>query len=115
MKDKTKSQRMAKAAYDVANQSGIQGFAQDFPTLVHSCGLAQAFVFAKAKGHSDYRKAITHVLNEAGWDFATDVALEQIILSAPVIEYIRLSRDALLAAEWIKRYAEAYSKEAAHA
>mgnify|MGYP000712036714 CR=1 FL=1 len=113
MKKQTRSQRMAQAAFTVANGKDYKGFAREFPTLVHSCGLAQAFVFAKAKKQTTYREGLTQVLRAAGCTGAeTDSALErEICEKLTVPQYLRLSRDALAAAVWIKRFCEADKKE----
>lgn len=89
-------------------------FAREFPALVHSCGLAQAVAFAKAKGahQLEYLNDLTHVLKAVGHFEATSpdslsIATREHSISA----YIRLSRDALLAAGWMKRFVEARGEE----
>jgi CRISPR-associated protein Cmr5 len=111
---------MAHAAY-----SGVQGrsrgkedyrkeyrsFAREFPTLVHQCGLAQALAFAQAaqgRHQADYVNDLAGVLKAAGHkgvDGAKELAEQT--RSLPVTGYVRLSRDALAAAVWLKRYVEA--------
>ncbi len=108
---KTKNQTMAQKAFEVVNGQNFGSFAREFPTLVHSCGLAQAFVYAKAKNEKAYREALAKVLKAAKWAEAeNDAILETKMLGMSVSTYIRLSRDALAAAVWIKRYCEAEGK-----
>ena len=115
----TKSQRMAQTAFQRVQQRGQQSekyrkeyrsFAREFPTLVHQCGLAQAVAFAQAKGdhQADYGNDLAAVLAGAGHaDLANLDALADQTRALPVTGYVRLSRDALDAAVWLKRYVEA--------
>lgn len=109
---------MAHAAYQrVAQQSPAKefaSFAREFPALVHSCGLAQAVAFALAKGgHQErYLNDLAAVLQAAGYSAITSHdQLAETTRSAPVTTYLRLSRDALLAAVWLKRYVEAVGEQ----
>jgi len=115
----TRSQRMAAtAAARVTARAagdGYRAFAREFPTLVHTCGLAQAVAFAQAKGaksadHRNYLDDLAAVLVAAGYAVATSGSeLEKYLRAAgtAVPEYVRVSRDAIDAAVWLKRYAEA--------
>ena len=66
----TRSQRLAQAAYArIANgipSKEFASFAKMFPALIHTCGLAQAVAFAKAKKRTDYIDDLTQVLWAAG-------------------------------------------------
>jgi CRISPR/Cas system CMR-associated protein Cmr5 small subunit len=77
---------------------------------MHQCGLAQAVAFAQAKGDHqvDYANDLASVLKAVGHDNITsaDVLATQ-TRSLPMNGYVRLSRDALDAAVWLKRYVEA--------
>lgn len=120
-----RSQRMAQAAFKVVQQRGrgrenyrkeYRSFAREFPTLVHQCGLAQAVVFAQAKkDHQlDYVTDLAAVLTAVGHaDVASVEALAARTRSLPVAAYVRLSRDALDAAVWLKRYVEALFEDKA--
>lgn len=117
----TRSQRMAATAAEcVAKRkptpsAEYRSFAREFPTLVHTCGLAQAVAFAQAKGaksadHRNYLDDLAAVLVAAGYAAAaTGPALGDHLRAAgmTVPEYVRVSRDAIDAAVWLKRYAEA--------
>lgn len=110
----TNSQKMAQKAYE-----RIQGrrpnreftsFTREFPSLVHSCGLAQAVAFARAKKkhQSDYLEDLAAVLAAAGHSGMSSIdELERAAREQPMTAYVRLSRHALQAAGWLKRYVEA--------
>lgn len=111
----TKDQKMAQTAYDcVVNRKGdknfnfddYSNFAYAFPTLIHSCGLAQAMAFASAKGKGDYVADLQAVFDQV--DKAGD--LRERSRKAPLPEYTRISRHALAAASWLKRYCQAEDK-----
>lgn len=104
---RTKEQQMAQAAFErvQGRSSGFEeysSFALAFPSLVHSCGLAQALAFAQAKGRADYLSDLERVLGEdGGGDLCTRSR------EAELMEYMRLSRRVLMASSWIKRYCQA--------
>lgn len=116
----TNSQKMAQAAY-MAVRKRVDGtalpekyasFARSFPSLVHSCGLAQAIAFAKAKDHGQYLEDLAGVLKKIGHDESSSTEdLERATRESPVMAYVRLSRNALQAAGWLKRYVEALQTE----
>ncbi len=110
----TNNQKMAQEAWRrVAERkpsTEFRSFAREFPSLVHSCGLAQAVAFARTKKqhHADYLEDLSAVLKVVGHtETATVDGLERATRDNSVPAYIRLSRNALLAAGWLKRYAEA--------
>ena len=112
---KTRSQTMAQAAYRrISARNGgkpsdeYATFAKKFPALIHSCGLAQAVAFAEAKNEKAYLDDLVNVLREAGYTTISSIkALADRSRNASLTEYMRLSRDALAAASWLKRYVEA--------
>jgi CRISPR-associated protein Cmr5 len=116
----TNNQRMSRMAFqriaDRRPNKEFASFAREFPTLVHSCGLAQAVAFARAKhGHQEqYLRDLAAVLEAAG--HATLGSVEQLATATrehPVSSYLRLSRDALMAAVWLKRHVEATAESSA--
>jgi CRISPR-associated protein Cmr5 len=116
----TNSQKMAQIAYQrIENRKPtkeFRSFAREFPTLVHSCGLAQAVAFAQAKKkqehHVHYLEDLTKVLSAISHGPSLEVdALAKATRDLPIVEYLRLSRDALTAAIWLKRYVEAAATE----
>lgn len=125
----TNSQKMAQVAYQRVHQrfkgkkatDKFASFARNFPSLVHSCGLAQSVAFGKARDkgkkeeHYDYLEDFAAVLVAAGHSDVTSVdQLEHAVRTLPVSAYVRLSRHALQAAGWLKRYVEAV-EETPHA
>ena len=110
---RTKEQQMAQAAFErvQGRSSGLEfevysSFALAFPSLVHSCGLAQALAFAQAKGRADYLSDLENVLGEdVGENGGGDLCKRS--REAELMEYMRLSRRALAASSWIKRYCQA--------
>lgn len=114
----THSQKMAQAAYlrivERNPSEAFVSFAREFPSLVHSCGLAQAVAFAKAKKehHKQYLEDLAAVLSATGHtDAASMDNLETATRENSVLAYVRLSRSALQAANWLKRYVEAMEGE----
>jgi CRISPR-associated protein Cmr5 len=104
---------MAQSAYKQVSErkpsKEYTSFARDFPTLVHSCGLAQTLAFALAKkGHQlDYANDLANVLTAAGLPGVESAErLSDKARSVGVVEYLRLSRAGLTAAVWLKRYVE---------
>ncbi|GHS92395.1 hypothetical protein AGMMS50276_00170 [Synergistales bacterium] len=106
---KTYDQKMAEQAFKCVNSANkrdkveeYRSFALSFPSLVHSCGLVQAVAFAEIKNR-DYLKDLVAVLNEV--EKETDLASKS--REAQVVDYMRISRHALSAASWLKRYVQA--------
>ena len=106
----TKEQSMAqKAFFRVSERQGdsdfsdYKSFALAFPSLIHSCGLVQAVSFACAKKKDKYVEDLQAVFNEI--DHAGNLAVRS--REASIMEYMRISRHALSAASWIKRYCQA--------
>ena len=86
-----------------ADFNEYKSFALSFPSLIHSCGLVQAVAFAKAKSKDNFIEDLQAVFNAI--DDAGD--LQRRSREANVIEYMRISRHAISAASWIKRYCQA--------
>ena len=109
---RTREQRMAEAAFlrveERTKGSGATeylSFANSFPSLIHSCGLVQAVSFAQAKGKDDLLKDLAAVLGKP---------LDELTVKSrtkPLSPYMLLSREALAAAGWLKRYAQALIKD----
>ena len=113
----TYSQRMAQAAYRCLEERhhdpDFCSFARSFPSLIHACGLAQSIAFAGAKKKGQYLDHLAQVLRAAGVpNISTTAEFEAMTRNTEVLPYVRLSRAALQAASWLKRYAEAMSEVA---
>lgn len=113
---RTRKQEYAERAFDAVTrrQPGeyddsreYLAFARSFPTLLHTSGLAQACAFASARGghHVDVLKDTVAVVGNLG----PEAFLERCRRSE-VPEYMALYRKTLMAASWVKRYAEALLK-----
>ncbi len=114
----TNSQKMAQTAYQQVltrrPSREFVSFAREFPALVRSCGLAQAIAFAKAKKQhqAQYLQDLAAVLHAIGHaEAASADDLERATREHPVPSYLRLSRNALQAAGWLKRCVEAVEQE----
>jgi CRISPR-associated protein Cmr5 len=115
----TNCQKIAQAAYRLIAARELPqefvSFARSFPSLIHACGLAQAVAFAMAKQQKEYREYVSDlaaVLHEAGHaEAASANSLAQATREHSVLAYVRLSRNALQAAGWLKRYVEAVKPE----
>ena len=113
----TRSQKFAQAAFArIANHGNPNkeyiSFAKKFPALIHTCGLAQAVAFALAKKKKEYVEDLAAVLKASGHPEASSAeALQKQTHDQPLSGYLRLSRDAINAAGWLKRYAEAAGED----
>ena len=110
----SRNQAVSQIAFEkVSNRQGkpeeeqYGRFAKSFPCLIHTCGLTQALAYADAKKHKEYLEDLAKVLNQKNADAMMKASREK-----QVTEYLRFSRDAINAAGWLKRYAEAMLKGA---
>ncbi|WP_037586643.1 type III-B CRISPR module-associated protein Cmr5 [Stenoxybacter acetivorans] len=115
----TRQQQWARIAFEQvssyiekkdADKKKYRSFARSFPSLVHSCGLAQAIAFAQAKEKEERTILLEH-LNKIIYKDTPGKKLEDKYLSTDVLDYIHLSRQVLDVAGWLKRYAEALIEE----
>lgn len=118
----TRSQKLAQIAFPCIQQRHSKlsekqfkeyvSFAKKFPALIHTCGLAQAVAFALAKQEADYISDLTAVIRAAGHTEITDSEpLHHHARQQELGGYLRLSRDAINAASWLKRYVEAAGED----
>lgn len=110
----TKEQLMAQEAYErVITRSNeedfdeYKSFALSFPSLIHTCGLVQAVAFAEAKDKGGYIDDLQKVFDRT--DNAGDLRAKS--REAHVMEYMRITRHAITAAGWLKRYCQACENE----
>lgn len=123
----TRSQRFAQVAFariqerkKALNAEGFKEystFSKKFPSLIHTCGLAQAVAFASAKKENDYLDDLTQVLqatqNQTSQNSRirdTSKFLEE-TRTLELAGYLLLSNEALVAAGWLKRYVEALQEK----
>ena len=109
-----RTQQYALAAYTriqaVKNQAHVKEYgalALQFPVMVLQSGLAQASGFLLAKGkvhHLAYLNDLAEILGFGGDQKAKD--LHRRIIASDLATCQRLTRNALDAAAWLKRYAQ---------
>ncbi|MFB3764599.1 MAG: type III-B CRISPR module-associated protein Cmr5 [Methanotrichaceae archaeon] len=107
-KTQTRQQKRAQTAYECisSRKKGDKDYSQlakRFPALVQSCGLAQSLAFVAAKEGStgeDYMVHLAQVMNEEG-------DLGALSRNSELMEYQRLTYEAIESATWLKRYSEA--------
>jgi CRISPR type III-B/RAMP module-associated protein Cmr5 len=118
----TKKQIRAEVAYDCVNKKVHKDadnsqkeeerkyvqLARSFPALVHTCGLVQAIAFVIAKEKETGKDYLRHLATVMPVDPKT---LAEKSRTAHLLEYQRLTRDAMDSAAWLKRYAETLLKE----
>ena len=121
----TRSQRMATEAHQVVDKrrdlngenagytnKEYKSVARGYPSFLHTCGLVQALTFSKSKQkpeHTHIIEDLQNVLRKAGALSQNDDLLVR-ATSADTSAYILLHAQAIEAAVWIKRYAEAFAK-----
>ncbi len=117
---RTRAQRQAEAALAVIQsrrsapekeRKEYKARADSFPVLVLQSGLAQAvgFMLAKAAKSVAYERYLNDLATMLG--FADGAALQQRAISAELRDYRQLTREALAAASWLKRFGQAYLAE----
>lgn len=112
----TRQQKRAEKAHTCVSGKQSSGDAEEylrlaksFPALVHTCGLVQALAFVHAKDNKARTGAtyLGHLSQVMIVDLPKDTTLEDESQKAGLIEYQYLSMEAIEAATWLKRYAEA--------
>lgn len=107
----TRDQKYAKAAFpkvngqkNAATEKGYRTVALGFPVMVLQSGLVQAAGFLLAKNgpeHQAYLRDLSSILGfTSGQDFHTK------LVDSQLAEYQLLTRKALEAASWLKRYTQ---------
>lgn len=111
-----RSKKYAETAYPMVNEikgqdieAKYRTLALTFPTMIMQSGLAQAIGFLMAKGEKEHKALLNHLTNLLG--FATADALHSAVLSSNIVKYQLLTRDAIEASSWLKRYTQALLKK----
>jgi CRISPR-associated protein Cmr5 len=113
----TRNQKLAQAAFARVAARGTPDkeyftAARKFPALIHTCGLAQALVFAQTKMEAGYIEDLATLLKACGHpEITSATAFYEQAQSRELGGYVRLSRDTLAAASWLKRYSEAAGED----
>lgn len=116
MPEPTRGQIRAQKAFECVTQikndndnkleAEYKRFSKRFPSLISGCGLIQAVAFAKVKAPKRFLAHLADVMGQGNEEILADHARNN-----PVNEYQHLTREALTASSWIKRYAEAILKD----
>lgn len=114
---KIRTHDYAKRAYPLVESlvnDEIEGkyrtLALNFPTMILQSGLAQAIGFLKAKGKAEHQKLLAHI-EEILYPNSQNPDLPEQVLNSDVVNYQRLTRNALDASSWLKRYTQALLKK----
>lgn len=114
----TRQQRLAQLAYQqVSSKKGQpieEAFARvcrSFPALIHNSGLCQAVAFAESKDQGKDKEFGQYLLSLSAILGIDRDHFTQESRTADVLRYQRLTHEALMAASWLKRYAEALLKD----
>ncbi len=106
-----RTHKYAKNAYPLVNrlkgseiETQYRTLALNFPTMIMQSGLAQAIGFLKAKDKEEHAQLIQDMADLLGYHNFTD--MHEAILKSNVTEYQLLTRQALEASGWLKRYTQ---------
>jgi CRISPR/Cas system CMR-associated protein Cmr5 small subunit len=108
-----RSHDLVKAASEAtATWDKYRTFCMKGPTLLQQSGLMQTSVFCSSRSDEGARTWLEHVTAVMNPGIARDKLpnLAERARKAPLAEYLALSRDALDAATWLRRYAMAFDK-----
>lgn len=123
-----RSQKMAQAAYPLVArlqrsnlESKYRTLALTFPTMILQSGLSQAVGFLMAKDKEEHAELLNHLSELLGYkrhDNNSEASLKKnreafhsAILKADFSQYQLLTRKALDASSWLKRYTQALLKK----
>lgn len=97
---------LVEAIQNTSMEVKYRTLALTFPTMIMQSGLAQAIGFLKAKGESHHQTMLEHLTKLLDHQ-VTSEQLYQNILKSDIIEYQLLTRKAIEASSWLKRYTQA--------
>lgn len=113
---RTRSQEWAQKAYEKVREADrgegrkeYRDMALKFPVLVRQAGLAQALAFVDSRGKEAHRALGNDLAQVLGYENLR--ALAEAARKAELLQYLRLTREVLGAAEWFKRFAQALIEE----
>ena len=111
----TRDQKYAKAAFpkvkaqeNAATEKGYRTLALNFPVMILQSGLTQATGFLMAKGGSEHTAYLNDLAGILGQN--SGKALHDAVVSSTLPQYQQLTRKALEASAWLKRYTQALLK-----
>ncbi len=107
-----RTQKYAEKAYplvdsvkNTAMEAKYRTLALTFPTMIMQSGLAQAIGFLMAKGEEHHTKLLKHLA--ALLNYADIQQLHNEVRSSGIADYQLLTRKAIEASSWLKRYTQA--------
>lgn len=102
IKDKTLKQALDDSKFEAKYRT----LALNFPTMIMQSGLAQAIGFLMAKGKDEHQIILQHIQT-----ILDRPNLHADILASDIGQYQLLTRQALDATAWLKRYTQALLKK----
>ena len=109
---KIRSKDHAEKAYPLVNaikntdiETQYRTLALNFPTMILQSGLVQAVGFLRAKGEKEHLTLAEHISQLLGYQ--TVQRLHDELLQSDITKYQLLTRNAIEAASWLKRYTQA--------
>lgn len=112
MNTEIRSQKMAYQAYSLVEKlkdkelkSKYRTLALTLPTMILQSGLCQTVGFLLAKNKDEHQQLLAHLTKLLA--YPSDKALHDDILNADLVKYQLLTRQALEASSWLKRYTQA--------
>ena len=90
-------------------ETNFRTVALNFPTMIMQSGLSQATGFLLAKGKEEHLLLLGHLATLLGFEQGKD--LHQVVIKSSLQEYQLLTRQALDASAWLKRYTQALLKK----
>ncbi len=97
---------LVKAIQKATFEAKYRTLALNFPTMIMQSGLTQAIGFLMAKKEDEHKTLLKHIE-----DILNRPTLHTDILKSNIEEYQLLTRKALEASSWIKRYTQALLKK----
>ena len=113
-----RTQKYAQAAYPMVEEiqhstgtleANYRSVALNFPTMIMQSGLSQAIGFLMAKDKGEHRALLRHLAQLLGFESSNH--LHQAVVKSELKQYQLLTRQALDASSWLKRYTQALLKK----
>ena len=113
-----RTQKYAQAAYPMVEEiqhstgtleANYRSVALNFPTMIMQSGLSQAIGFLMAKDKDEHRALLQHLAKLLGFESSKD--FHQVVVKSELKQYQLLTRQALDASSWLKRYTQALLKK----
>lgn len=113
MNNQIRTQKYAQIAYKLVEavkgstmEAKYRTLALNMPTMIMQSGLSQVIGFLMAKNESHHKEMLEHLET-----LLNSRPLHKDVIQSDVKHYQNLSRQAIEAASWLKRYTQAMLKE----